>query len=260
MRGRTKLTSIVAILSVVILVSAVFASGILDVSRISLLGAPGIMEPDSPGGETVFVTPSKVVDGSLRPPSSKVTVAFNISSASDVYTWQIYIKWNQSVLTINKIIQGEFLARSPNLTSSEVLGCVINATNNPNGISMFSDTILGNIGGQSAPPTGRLVSIEFQVVGNGKTVLNITSPNTVLLNSAGTTIDPTKTNGWFNNIPGDTNYSGKVDGTDLSAMGLAWLSSPGKITWNPGCDFDNSGKVDGSDLSYLGLYWLKVYW
>jgi len=262
MRGR-RILSVVILLSIVLIGSGVFALGVVDVAKIPVLNSviSGV-QPMSPGGESVFVNPSKVVDGSLRP-GQKFTVHVNVSTVTNLFTWQVRMSWNKTVLALNKITAGEFLLRttSANKTAAYQLGFTINSTDNANGVSMFAESILdSSVGATGVSGSGRLASIEFQVVGNGKTVLNITMTETFLIDSAGTTIQPTKTNGWFNNIPGDTNYSGKVDGTDLSAIGLAWLSSPGKITWNPGCDFDNSGKVDGSDLSYLGLYWLKKYW
>jgi len=52
---------------------------------------------------------------------------------------------------------------------------------------------------------------------------------------------------------GDVEESDKVDGFDVSALGMAYGSNPGDGDWDPNADLDRSGKVDGFDSSLLGM-------
>ena len=258
MRGKTKLISLAAVLAILLSASMVFASGFVDVSRLPLLGAAGPVEPDSPG-TLVFVDPPYYVkDYPLQPVDSTFTVHINISDFSDLYTWQINMTWDKAILNVSRIIASEFLARSDNLTSSEVLGLVINASK-VKGTAVFSETILGIIEGENEPAggiTGRLVSIEFLVMGYGSCDLVIVTTgkfNTTLVTSTGVAITPPTANGYFSNkIIGDVNGDQIVDGSDFSLMGGAYRSTPGDGNWNRECDVNHDGIVDGSDFSLAG--------
>jgi len=249
MRGRTKLVSLAAIFAVLLTVSLVFASGVLDVSTFSFLGAPGMDEPASPG-TTVFVGPRYYFkDYTLQPVGSTFTVQINISTtdALDLYTWQVNMTWNRALLNVTGFIPGEFLARSPNQTSTEVLGgVVINAINNTAGTSAASETILGVIAGIAGPTSGRLVSVQFKVVGYGSCNLVIqTTGNlaTSLLDTTGTTITYTATNGYFSNkLIGDINGDRSVDGVDFGLFAKAFG------TTNVEADLNKDGSVDGVDF------------
>ena len=198
-------------------------------------------------------------DYSLQPVGTKFTVHINISEFSDLFTWQVNMTWNKAILNVSRIIKSEFLARSPNQTSSEVLGLVINATSNAKGTAGFSETILGNIAGVNEPAgggTGRLVSVEFLVVGYGSCDLFIRTTgrlNTTLVTSTGAITLPPTANGYFSNkILGDVNGDRIVDGSDFSLMGGAYRSTPGASNWNRECDINHDGIVDGSDFSLAG--------
>ncbi len=53
---------------------------------------------------------------------------------------------------------------------------------------------------------------------------------------------------------GDANLDGRVDATDLNAVGLNWLKNG--TVWSNG-DFDGSGQVGPSDLNEIGLAWAQ---
>jgi hypothetical protein len=59
-------------------------------------------------------------------------------------------------------------------------------------------------------------------------------------------------------IPGDANHDGKVDGSDVTILANNWqkgVSNPGEtVTWEMG-DFNSDGKVDGSDVTILANHW-----
>ena len=52
---------------------------------------------------------------------------------------------------------------------------------------------------------------------------------------------------------GDVKESDKVDGFDVSKLGMAYGSKPGDGNWDPTADLNRSGKVDGFDVSLLGM-------
>ena len=52
---------------------------------------------------------------------------------------------------------------------------------------------------------------------------------------------------------GDANLDGKVDRSDLNALGANWLSTTA-TSWSEG-DFDGDGVVASSDLNYIGANW-----
>ena len=276
MRGRCRVFSLLATLSIVVLVSAVFASGMISVPE-SALRTLGFLGPTQGGGTEVFVDPKWYIkDYLLAPVGSTFTVHINISDVTGLFTWQINLTFNKAVLNVNKITASEFLARDLyNQTSSEVLGLVINSTDNSKGVCAFSESLLGSSSGVSDGGLGgRLVSVKFLVVGYGTTPLTISKTgnlNATLLNSAGNKIDFTEIHGYFDNrafgdITGPENPvgSGKyppdrtVDGRDLIYLGANFGSS------NPVADFTGpenpvgsgtyppDGVVDGRDLILMG--------
>jgi hypothetical protein len=247
MRGRVRVFSIVAILTAVFAVSAVFASGIVNPSGFTS-STPALIQPNSPG-TTVFVVPSNYFkDYSLQPVGSKFTVYINITTtdALDLYTWQINMTWNKAILNMSKFTANEFLARSSSPTSSETLGLVINVTNNAAGTSSCAETLLGASSGIAGPTSGRLVSVEFKVVGYGSCDLIISTTGTLattLLTSTGSAITTTVTKGYFSNkLIGDINGDRTVDGVDFGLFAKAFGST------NVEADLNKDGTVDGVDF------------
>ena len=153
-------------------------------------------------------------------------------------------------------------------------GIVVNSTKNSLGTSAFSESLLGAATGVTAVSGGRLVSVQFKVVGYGKTDLSIVVTGamaTTLLDSAGASIVLTSTNGYFDNrVPGDITgpesppgsglypYDRKVDGYDLIYLGKKFGTTDSTADFtgpeNPvGSGFyPPDGIVDGRDLIALG--------
>ena len=50
---------------------------------------------------------------------------------------------------------------------------------------------------------------------------------------------------------GDLDHSGRTDGFDLGAIGLAFGSQPGDANWNPDADLDGNGIVESADLAII---------
>jgi len=163
-------------------------------------------------------------------------------------------------LNVSRIIPGELLARSVNLTSTEVLnGVVINATDYALGTFGASETVLGNITGVTAPTGGRLFSVNFTVVGYGWSFLTISLTGnlaTTLMDHLGGTITVTAFNGWFDNrVTGDSDSSGLVSIADLGDVSAHWTSPPGVKPYERYVDWDGNGLITIADMGIVSANW-----
>jgi len=264
MRGRKRIISIIAVLSVMLVFSGVFASGVIDVSKLSLLGggtAEPPVEPLSPGPGSIKL----FVDSGTYFPSHPVpryrngtylnrlktvgqTVKFHINISSEIgpgknislFAWQLNVTWDPTILSAKRIFPGEFLNRtaSPDKTAADRLRAigkpwVMNKTDNAKGYSAFSDSILRNYPGING--SGRLATIEFLVVGYGSTDISISltgTHRTKLLDRGKADITPSSVdifNGYFRNKwPGDVSVeSGErvIDFDDLQSV-IYWYTYP----------------------------------
>jgi hypothetical protein len=273
MRGR-RVISVVLLLSVILASSGVFASGLVTVP----VSLNTILSPT--GGAGTLTTASVSVDPAyyfkdytLQPVNSKFWVHVNIASASDLFTWQLNITWNKAILNASRFLTADnatyifSLTTSANKTSSYQLGFVINATNNAKGNAGAAETILDNrVAPTGVSGSGRLVSIQFKVVGYGSCDLVISSTGnlqTKLLNSAVPPVEIafTATNGYFSNklagdIDGIRDGSGyrTVDMYDFGLFAQAFGSKgpplqPPTPTWNREADiYLHDGYVDMYDF------------
>jgi ABC-type phosphate transport system substrate-binding protein len=57
----------------------------------------------------------------------------------------------------------------------------------------------------------------------------------------------------------DVNKNGKVNSTDVGAVGSAFNSVPTDPNWNVRADVNRSGKVNSTDVGSIGLYWNYDY-
>jgi hypothetical protein len=275
MRGRPRIFSVVAILVGILGVSAVFATGVVNPSVLTR-NAMSWMQPDSPGPNEVFVIPAAIIKDYVLEPGyqigDKFTVYINVTSVTDLFTWQLNFTWDPAILNFTKkITYGDFLNRTTSPHGTSRITRIVGG-DNVTGDGWVAETILGDYAGVTG--SGRLVSIEFLIVGYGKTDLIISSTGilkTTLLNSAGVAITFTAIKGYFDNrISGDITGpenplgSGKyppdrlVDGRDLIYLGANFGTS------DPVADFTGpenpvgsgtyppDGLVDGRDLIRLG--------
>jgi len=259
MRGRKRIISVVLLLPVMLIVSGVLASGFVEGPLSNILSSTVV--PLSPGTE-VSVYPRWVIkDYTLLPVNSKFVVHVNISDVTDLFAWQLNITWNKAILNASRIVTGGnftyilYQTTSVNKTASFKLNnWVINKTDYAKGQTSAADTILDNrpsATGVTNSSRNRMVSIEFKVVGYGKTALTISKTGTLattLLNSARVSIVFTKTDGYFDNrIPGDISGSAgvpdrTVDGWDLSLLRTTFMTS------NPNADFTGPESSPGSGI------------
>jgi PKD repeat protein len=125
-----------------------------------------------------------------------------VADVERLYTWEINVTFDPDVLQFVNVTEGDFLAsQAPNGTWT-VPPAV------KDGEALFGWSIIGSFIGPTGD--GWLGTIEFEVVGEGETVLNISHPETYLLEyippppppgkSVMEEIPHTRTNGFFTNI------------------------------------------------------------
>jgi hypothetical protein len=248
MRGKTKIISLAAMLSIISITSVVFASGLIDVSRTPLLGYTPIL-PDA--GETVFINPSKIIHDYINDPGYQIgntlMVHVNVSSVTDLFAYQVNVTWSPSMLNYTGVTYGDFLARTGSSYGTSRIEPTVFASN-VTGFASIAETILGNVGGISGG--GRLFTIHFKIIGYGSTSINLSGAGTLpttLLNSAGGTMAFTATGGFFRNkLIGDIDGDHDVDGVDFGQFAPKYGSS-GPLGYTE-CDLDYDGDVDGIDF------------
>jgi hypothetical protein len=215
---------------------------------------------ESSSSPQIFVTPA-IVQDDTKQVGAVFSVDVNVTEAPDLFAWQINMSWNPAILSVNNIVAGEFLLRtsSPNKTASFELGHVINVTEDVQGYTCMSESILGDVAGISG--NGTLVSIEFLVVGYGSTDLNLSLSETLptlLLDSTMASITIEVEDGSFSNLlPGDiggdtggTPPDGDVDRYDFGYFADAYGSSVGDSNYNSLADLqgDTAGSPPDGDV------------
>jgi hypothetical protein len=263
MRGRTKLVTLGAILAVTLAVSMVFASGVMDVSKMSLFSGP-IMEPDSPGDPHIFFDPAKRSGDYVNTPGFAIgqTVYFsvNISDVTDLYAYQINVTWTPGILNFTGIESyGDLMLKgSPPAGTSRIENIAF--ASNESGYAVIAETILGDVGGVTDLVGGRAFSMSFEIVGYGWTELNIGLSGylkTTLLDSGGAEISVfTDTVGWFDNrIRGDSNGDKFVTLADVAIVSARWTSPPGSLPYARWCDWDDNGFITLGDWAIVSANW-----
>jgi hypothetical protein len=264
MRGKTKLISLVAMLSVLLVVSVVFGTGVVNVDKVSFLNAPFPRVEPNAGSATLAFSSSYYLNHS-KVVNQEFSIGIDVSGSStmNLYTWQLNVTWGKditkgtNVLNLSRITAGSFLS-GPKLTSSEELGGkVINSTSYAARYSCFSETVLGDTPGVNG--TGRLATLVFKVVGIGSINIKISTVGslpTKLLDYAGNeiTLSATPTDCYFRNRRiGDTDNDGDTDFDDLSNLIACYTYPPGPLGYNRECDFEGfyNGAVDFDDFSVL---------
>jgi hypothetical protein len=120
---------------------------------------------------------------------------------------------------------------------------------NDTGFAAIAETVLGDYPGVNG--SGRLVSIEFLIVGYGCTELNVSVEGylpTTLLNSTGGNITFTTTGGYFRNkLQGDANGDGIVDVFDKLKVISLFGMTPEDPEYDRNVDINDDGIIDVFD-------------
>jgi len=237
-------------LSIIFIASAVFASGLVNVSKTSLLGYTPML-PDA--GESIFVDPSKIIVDYINNPGYQIgntlSVHVNVSSVTDLFSYQVNVTWSPSMLNYTGVTYGDFLARTGSSYGTSRIEPTVFASN-VTGFASIAETILGNVGGISGG--GRLFTIQFKIIGYGSTTINLSGAGTLpttLLNSAGGSMAFTSTSGYFRNtIFGDIDADHDVDGVDFGMFAPNYGRTGIPPSEYHPSDLDGDGDVDGVDF------------
>lgn len=262
---KKKLLGLAALLSVLLTISLVVSFGIVDTSQFSLLSAPGTAE-STQTTPVVFVDPDKIIgDYQLDPGyqiGDKFQIKLNISDVTDLYTWNVKIVWNHTMLNFTRIVSyGDFLARTTSPYGTSRSFDIVSASNET-GYAAIAESILGgDYPGISG--NGQLVTIEFLIVGYGSTDLTISIDGqlpTQLLNSLPypTNITFTSIGSYFRNkLAGDANGDKTVDIYDAAAVSAHWYPGPpvGPLGYYRESDINLDGAVDLYDAAAVSANW-----
>lgn len=244
---------------VIFVATAVFVSGMVDPSKIRLFG-PTPIEPNA--GETVFIAPSSIIKDYINNPGYQIgntfSVYVNVSSVTDLYSYQVNMTWNPAMLSYTGLTYGEFLARTgsaygtsrsqPTLKANNALGCV-----------SVAETILGDVVGITG--SGRLFAIQFTVMGYGATGIDISSAGplpTVLLTSTGSTMSFAATGGYFrNSLTGDVNFDKVINIQDIVKVKFCWYPGPpvGGGGYQRDVDVNYDGAINIQDIVLVKANW-----
>jgi hypothetical protein len=250
--------------SVLLVVSAVLGSGLVDVSRFSLSSSSVNSGAGTESTASVFLNPAGIIDSHLQASNASTFFVYvNISSVVDLFSFQLNVTWNHVVLNLTRLYMGEFLNRtaSASKTASFGLGYVINSTSNAKGYSSVADSILGGVPGTSG--SGRLVSLRFRVVGYGCSNITISlggSLPTIMLNSTMGSVGFTTSNGYFRNkLTGDANGDRFVNSLDIGALNARWSPAGGTPAWSLGysrdVDTNDDGYINSLDMGVVNANW-----
>jgi len=198
-------------------------------------------------GPVVSLSPAS---GSLKV-GSNVTIAVNVANVTNLYTWQIMLYFNSSIVECagswypdghvfagkpfipvtpdirqDSIAMGASLVGSGQFNGSGTL-CLINFTGLAQGISTLQFDVEGTFLLDSD-----LNSIHITIFQGS---LTVSGDHTLMLSGRATDIDG----------------SGTVDMFDLGLVCRAYLTSPKDANWNPICDVDKSGRIDMADIGQV---------
>lgn len=120
----------------------------------------------------VYVEPAS----SYASVGESVTVDINVADVDNLHTWQVRIGFDPDVLEFVNFTEGDFLIDQPEGTWST------QKSNNTAGWALFAVYTQGQYAGVDGD--GWLATVEFLTLTRGETILNITHPNTYLLEMA----------------------------------------------------------------------------
>ena len=173
----------------------------------------------------------------------------DIQEAAPLYSWQLNLTYNPSVLQAVMVSEGPFLKQAG---ATKFAGYTI-----PSGMGWVSTGCSVNDWyGGGVYGSGTLATITFQAIAKGNSMLNFT---TVFLVSFDGYVPVDIVNfsisaGWFQYMAGDVNGNAKVDVYDLHQLGRAY-GPPGNPSYDADADQDKDGDVDETDLTTVSNHY-----
>lgn len=144
---------------------------------------------------TLAIVPSSIVDTS-KAPGSSIIINVTVADVTDLFTWQVKIFFNPSVLSCTNAT-----VPPDNVFAGRTIFFPGTAIDNGEGSVKFGATI---VIGSAFTGSGVLCQIGFDVLSIGRTGLNFSLPygeDTFLLNSDLSAIPSIVNNGYFDNRP-----------------------------------------------------------
>jgi hypothetical protein len=228
MKTKRRASLAIALVAILLAIPLAFSLGIIDIPNLPFTSTPTSSTETASATTTVFVDLDKIIKNYQPGPGYQIgdtlQIHLNITDATDLYTYNINITWNLTMLNFTRIVSyGNFLAQTASPYGTSRITDITNA-NNETGYAAIAESILGNYLGIHG--NGRLVTIEFHIVGYGSIDLTISLQGTLptkLLNSTGNSTTFTTTNGYFRNtIPSDVNEDGAVNVLDIGITSANW--------------------------------------
>jgi hypothetical protein len=141
---------------------------------------------ETPPQAKIYIDPPRIVDATLTP-CNNFTININIQEVEQLYSFNLTLTFNATILSALEAKIGPFLPPTTNTT--------INIDNTA-GIIHFSASIQP----PEEPPSGNgtIFTVTFHVEGLGQTSLNLTQ--TILLDPQANPINHIAENGYFNNM------------------------------------------------------------
>jgi len=162
---------------------------------IALVNANAIHRADT----TLYLNPN-IARASLGESFTVDLKVADVPAVTPLYSWQVYMCFDSSILELVNVTEGDFLQEQPKGT--------IGYLQIGEDWALFGRSTKGKHPGVSGD--GTLATVEIKVVGNGESVLNITSDLTYLLELRPPPVPPaesvlkdipsTPENGFFTNI------------------------------------------------------------
>ncbi len=195
--------------------------------------------PPPPPVTLISVNPASVQDVQ----GSNFTVNIDALNVTDLYAFDVKLRYDPSLLQVLDIVEGPFLAGGGNTSVFK------NETDNIHGSLWFVVTLLSTPQGVSGD--GILFSVHFLMSSQNSGGSSLTLQDVLLSDPDGNLISCRTANGLANivrNVVGDLDGDGKVGLPDLVVLGRAFGSTPGDANWDSRCDLNTDGHVDMLDL------------
>jgi len=128
---------------------------------------------NKPAPSTMIYTDPQTINAAI---GQNFTINIMVSNITDLYGWQLKLRWNITILEVANINEGVFL-RTHGAT-------FFHQTINETGYLVLDVTLLGDVSGVSG--NGMLATVQFHVKENGNCDLQLY--DTVLINSSEQTI------------------------------------------------------------------------
>jgi parallel beta-helix repeat protein len=183
---------------------------------------------------TIYISPLTITAAY----DSDFTVDIKIADVTDLFAWQVKLKWNPELLTFVNATDTDFLETS---LSEPVL-------NETEGWVFLYETASGS----GVSGSGTLAEITFHGIGVGQCVLDIWDNETKIFNSAPILVSTPP-------YLGDANGDLRVNQLDIGIIGKAWGTHAGDPRYDPNADFNTDDFIDLFDLLCVGFNFNRIY-